>query len=129
MQIFSADKQPDDLNCVTDQLGNVWSYNPSIYKWESSKGTIPWGILLTMYGPVFTSLQVGDMILSIDELDDLPDGTIIAVPNSKSAFIKKGTEWFMTNHVQPISKTFFSFWGSTSPVILRLGVDSHAANS
>lgn len=28
MQIFSADKQPDDLNCVTDQLGNVWSYNP-----------------------------------------------------------------------------------------------------
>lgn len=128
MQIFSADKQPDDLNCVTDQLGNVWSYNPSIYKWESSQGIVSWGNLLDLYGPVFTSLQVGDMILSIDELDYLPDGTIIAVPNSKSAFIKKGTEWFMTNHVQPISKTFF-FWGRTSPVILRLGVDSHAANS
>lgn len=127
MQIFSAPKQPDDLYRVLDMSGDIWTYNKSISKWESKKGTIHWGVLLTMYGPVFTFLQEGDRISNLDELDYLPDGTIIAIPNSKSAFIKKGTEWFMTNHVQPISKTFF--WGSTSPVILRLGVDSHAVNS
>ena len=128
MTTYKIDTEPESTSVVWDKNDNRWSKQKSL--WVCSYGkfkTLAWQDLLLRFGPLTDNPPLpkeGEKFSTINELEHLPNGSVIMSDNAQYVFLKKGEDFQCTDPVIGTVKTFW-FWGRPLDIILlKLGEDS-----
>ena len=128
MTTYKIDTEPESTSVVWDKNDNRWSKQKSL--WVCSYGkfkTLAWQDLLLRFGPLTDNPPLpkeGEKITTLNELEHLPNGSVIMSDNAQYVFLKKGEDFQCTDPVIGTVTTFW-FWGRPLDIILlKLGEDS-----
>ena len=128
MTTYKIDTEPENTSVVWDKNNNRWSKQKSL--WVCSYGkfkTLAWQDLLLRFGPLTDNPHLtkeGEKFSTLNELEHLPNGSVIMSDNAQYVFLKKGEDFQCTDPVIGTVKTFW-FWGRPLDLILlKLGEDS-----
>ena len=128
MTTYKIDTEPENTSVVWDKNNNRWSKQKSLWvcSYDKSK-TLAWQDLLLRFGPLTDNPPLpkeGEKISTLNELERLPNGSVIMSDNAQYVFLKKGGYFQCTDPVIGTVKTFW-FWGRPLDLILlKLGEDS-----
>ena len=127
MTIYKIDTEPENTSVVWDKNNDRWSKQKSLWVCSYNKfKTLAWQDLLLRFGPLTDNppLIEGEKISTLNELEHLPNGSVIMSDNAQYVFLKKGEGFQCTDPVIGTVKTFW-FWGRPLDIILlKLGEDS-----
>ena len=128
MTIYKTDTEPENTSVVWDKNNDRWSKQKSLWVCSYDKfKTLVWQDLLLRFGPLTDNPPLpkeGEKISTLNELERLPNGSVIMSDNAQYVFLKKGEDFQCTDPVIGTVKTFW-FWGRPLDIILlKLGEDS-----
>lgn len=127
MTIYKIDTEPENTSVVWDKNNDRWSKQKSLWVCSYDKFKIlVWQDLLLRFGPLTDNpLPIeGEKISTLNELERLPNGSVIMSDNEHYVFLKKGGGFQCTDPVIGTVKTAW-FWGRPLDIILlKLGEDS-----
>lgn len=127
MTIYKIDTEPENTSVVWDKNNDRWSKQKSLWVCSYDKFKIlVWQDLLLRFGPLTDNpLPIeGEKISTLNELERLPNGSVIMSDNEHYVFLKKGVGFQCTDPVIGTVKTAW-FWGRPLDIILlKLGEDS-----
>ena len=128
MTIYKTDTEPENTSVVWDKNNDRWSKQKSLWVCSYDKFKIlVWQDLLLRFGPLTDNPPLpkeGEKISTLNELEHLPNGSVIMSDNAQYVFLKKGEDFQCTDPVIGTVKTFW-FWGRPLDLILlKLGEDS-----
>ena len=128
MTTYKIDTEPENTSVVWDKNNDRWSKQKSLWVCSYDKFTIlVWQDLLLRFGPLTDNPPLpkeGEKISTLNELEHLPNGSVIMSDNAQYVFLKKGGGFQCTDPVIGTVKTFW-FWGRPLDItLLKLGEDS-----
>ena len=128
MTIYKIDTEPENTSVVWDKNNDRWSKQKSLWVCSYDKFKIlVWQDLLLRFGPLTDNPPLpkeGEKFSTLNELEHLPNGSVIMSDNAQYVFLKKGGAFQCTDSVIGTVKTFW-FWGRPLDIILlKLGEDS-----
>ena len=128
MTTYKTDTEPENTSVVWDKNNDRWSKQKSLWVCSYDKfKTLAWQDLLLRFGPLTDNPPLpieGEKISTLNELEHLPNGSVIMSDNAQYVFLKKGGAFQCTDSVIGTVKTFW-FWGRPLDIILlKLGEDS-----
>ena len=128
MTIYKTDTEPENTSVVWDKNNDRWSKQKSLWVCSYDKfKTLAWQDLLLRFGPLTDNPPLpkeGEKFSTLNELEHLPNGSVIMSDNAQYVFLKKGGYFQCTDPVIGTVKTFW-FWGRPLDLILlKLGEDS-----
>lgn len=128
MTTYKIDTEPENTSVVWDKNNNRWSKQKSLWVCSYDKfKTLAWQDLLLRFGPLTDNPPLpkeGEKFSTLNELEHLPNGSVIMSDNAQYVFLKKGEDFQCTDPVIGTVKTFW-FWGRPLDLILlKLGEDS-----
>ena len=128
MTIYKTDTEPENTSVVWDKNNDRWSKQKSLWVCSYDKFKIlVWQDLLLRFGPLTDNPPLpkeGEKFSTLNELEHLPNGSVIMSDNAQYVFLKKGEDFQCTDPVIGTVKTFW-FWGRPLDLILlKLGEDS-----
>ena len=128
MTIYKIDTEPENTSVVWDKNNDRWSKQKSLWvcSYDNFK-ILLWQDLLSRFGPLTDNPPLpkeGEKISTLNELERLPNGSVIMSDNEHYVFLKTGVGFQCTDPVIGTVKTFW-FWGRPLDIILlKLGEDS-----
>ena len=128
MTIYKTDTEPENTSVVWDKNNDRWSKQKSLWVCSYDKFKIlVWQDLLLRFGPLTDNPPLpkeGEKFSTLNELERLPNGSVIMSDNAQYVFLKKGGYFQCTDPVIGTVKTAW-FWGRPLDLILlKLGEDS-----
>ena len=128
MTTYKIDTEPENTSVVWDKNNDRWSKQKSLWVCSYDKFKIlVWQDLLLRFGPLTDNPPLpkeGEKISTLNELEHLPNGSVIMSDNAQYVFLKKGVGFQCTDPVIGTVKTAW-FWGRPLDIILlKLGEDS-----
>ncbi len=128
MTTYKTDTEPENTSVVWDKNNDLWSKQKSLWVCSYDKfKTLAWQDLLLRFGPLTDNPPLpkeGEKFSTLNELEHLPNGSVIMSDNAQYVFLKKGEDFQCTDPVIGTVKTFW-FWGRPLDLILlKLGEDS-----
>ena len=128
MTTYKIDTEPESTSVVWDKNDNRWSKQKSL--WVCSYGkfkTLAWQDLLLRFGPLTDNPPLpkeGEKFSTLNELEHLPNGSVIMSDNAQYVFLKKGEDFQCTDPVIGTVKTFWFLGRPLDLILLKLGEDS-----
>ena len=127
MTTYKIDTEPENTSVVWDKNNDRWSKQKSLWVCSYDKFKIlVWQDLLFRFVPLTDNPlpKEGEKISTLNELESLPNGSVIMSDNAQYVFLKKGGAFQCTDPVIGTVKTLW-FWGRPLDIILlKLGEDS-----
>ena len=128
MTTYKTDTEPENTSVVWDKNNDRWSKQKSLWVCSYDKFKIlVWQDLLLRFGPLTDNPPLpkeGEKFSTLNELEHLPNGSVIMSDNAQYVFLKKGGYFQCTDPVIGTVKTLW-FWGRPLDItLLKLGEDS-----